>query len=529
LDSVIQRTLKERRNLLLEIGRQLPSWMERVLKEKAIYHTMNMFNYDVGRRCLIAEGWCPKNATERIINAMRQATETSGALVPSILSVIEAHEEPPTYYQTNKFTVAFQNIVDAYGVGHYREVNPATFTIITFPFLFAVMFGDAGHGIILTIFALYLVIKEKQLANQKLNEIIDTMFQGRYMLLLMGLFSIYTGLIYNEAFAVPIDIFGSNWRYETANSTEAVRIDPHRVYPFGVDPAWKNASNGLLYFNSLKMKMSVIFGVTQMCVGIILSLVNAIHFKKPINIIGEFIPQMIFMLSLFGYMCFLIIYKWCHNWESVGNNAPMLLNVMIGMFLEVYHLPDEYNVFGHVQLYIQWLLIFLCVISVPWMLLTKPLYLRYKHNQKLKHTPPELLHEAQNEDDGHGGSGPFDFSEIFIKQVIHTIEFVLGAISNTASYLRLWALSLAHAELSEVFYSRVFMYTISTGKFYLVFAGFAIWAAATFAVLLVMESLSAFLHALRLHWVEFQNKFYLGDGRLFTPFSYRLILAGEDS
>jgi len=88
---------------------------------------MNVFNYDIGRKCLIAEGWCAKTSTEKIINAMRIATAIDGALVPSILSVVPASEEPPTYFKTKKFTQSFQSIVDAYGIAHYREINPDSY------------------------------------------------------------------------------------------------------------------------------------------------------------------------------------------------------------------------------------------------------------------------------------------------------------------------------------------------------------------------------------------------------------------
>lgn len=85
-------------------------------------------------------------------------------------------------------------------------------------------------------------------------------------------------------------------------------------------------------------------------------------------------------------------------------------------------------------------------------------------------------------------------------------------------------------ELSEVFYNMTLkaLWTLeqsSWAKIFLVYSGigivvvFALWFSLTIGVLLGMESLSAFLHSLRLHWVEFQGKFYTGDGCLFVPFS----------
>lgn len=61
---------------------------------------------------------------------------------------------PPSYFRLNDFTAPFQEIVSTYGVPLYKEINPAYFGIITFPFLFGVMFGDVGHGSFFLIFAI---------------------------------------------------------------------------------------------------------------------------------------------------------------------------------------------------------------------------------------------------------------------------------------------------------------------------------------------------------------------------------------
>jgi len=438
-------------------------------------------------------------------------------------------------------------------------------------------------------------------------------YDGRFMILLMAIFSIYVGFIYNDCFSIPFPIFNSRWHENEEDHHTAQMVYDKEVgygYPFGVDWKWKGTKNELIYYNSLKMKMSILLGVVQMMLGICLKFFNGIYYNKPYDIWFEFIPQFLFMSSIFGYLCVLIVIKWCTDFTGIENDAPMLLNTLIAMFLSPFSVEKPlYDGQGVIQN----ILVIIALVSVPFMLFPKPFLLKRDYEATHKgdlyagFTDPLSEHETRSsalktkagiahkvEDEqrgkrpsvashsvGHSSSGTnrlgadidaedsspeidieldlendndnnnnhnshhkkaaagaghkagnnkeehhegFDFSEIFVHQIIHTIEFVLGAVSNTASYLRLWALSLAHAQLSSVFWVRILVLGLSTSNFAAIFVIWPIWAAITLAVLMGMESISAFLHALRLHWVEFMNKFYYGDGVPFQPFNLELIV-----
>ncbi|KAM7232276.1 hypothetical protein CapIbe_017037 [Capra ibex] len=568
LQMVLNQTEDHRQRVLQAAAKNIRVWFIKVRKMKAIYHTLNLCNIDVTQKCLIAEVWCPVTDLDSIQFALRRGTEHSGSTVPSILNRMQTNQTPPTYNKTNKFTYGFQNIVDAYGIGTYREINPAPYTIITFPFLFAVMFGDLGHGILMTLFAVWMVLRESRILSQKNeNEMFSTVFSGRYIILLMGVFSIYTGLIYNDCFSKSLNIFGSswsvrpmfdiyNWTEETLRGNPVLQLNPAVTgvfggpYPFGIDPIWNIATNKLTFLNSFKMKMSVILGIIHMLFGVSLSLFNHTYFKKPLNIYFGFIPEIIFMTSLFGYLVILIFYKWTAYNAKTSEKAPSLLIHFINMFL------FSYGDSGNSMLYsgqkgIQCFLVVVALLCVPWMLLFKPLvlrrqYLRRKHLGTLNfggirvgngptEEDAEIIQHDQLSTHSEDAEEPtedevFDFGDTMVHQAIHTIEYCLGCISNTASYLRLWALSLAHAQLSEVLWTMVIHIGLKVkslaGGLALFFI-FAAFATLTVAILLIMEGLSAFLHALRLHWVEFQNKFYSGTGFKFLPFSFEHIREGK--
>jgi V-type H+-transporting ATPase subunit a len=526
----------------------IEEWRQFCIKEKSIYATLNHFEAAEGQMNLRANCWYPaaeEDNTKRILAESRGQGHSS-----AILMVDRApRRHPPTYIQKNEFTAVFQEMVDTYGLPRYEEANPALFTVVTFPFLFGVMYGDVGHGLMVTMVGAYAVWKADELKFS-----VPTLYYIRYMVLMMGLFAMYCGLLYNDVFSLGLDLFGSRWKLAGGTPGESISMTPMYdvknegglgPYPFGIDPAWHGAKNELVYMNSMKMKVSVVLGVTQMCLGLLLRVSNTWHERNGVDFLFECIPMTVFMVCFFGFMDYMILYKWVTAMPS----PPSIINSLIcmGMWTE-----DPSAMLGE---QLPRILMGLSMLSVPFMLIPKPLILRSRHQARAEEAERQArFAEAQerlrggsgqtgigsatsmgDEESGalvaspshgcgcHGEEEEFEFGDVMIHQVIETIEYVLGTVSHTASYLRLWALSLAHQQLSLVFFG-VLLSGLSMPfplNVFSTYIAFAFWFAVTVGILCGMDTMECFLHTLRLHWIEFQSKFYKADGYAFEPFCHK--------
>lgn len=151
--------------------------------------------------------------------------------------------------------------------------------------------------------------------TQPLNDMVAMCYGGRYVILLNGIFGAYVGVMYNEVFAFPMNFCGgSRWEegqlkvccvlLALASSitptawlrvmTTAICDQDLEPYPFGIDPVWHYSANKITFFNSFKMKISIVVGVIQMTVGIILSLLNHLEYKDYKKVFFQFIPEFVF-------------------------------------------------------------------------------------------------------------------------------------------------------------------------------------------------------------------------------------------
>lgn len=183
----------------------------------------------------------------------------------------------------------------------------------TFPFLFGLMFGDIGHGSILLAFGLFLTI-----FHDKLKKTFWATFApGRYLLTLLGMNSVFSGLIYNEFFALRTNFFGSCYdinnlscinyvrddKYCPSNLLTYKRINTTCTYPLGMDPGLAISGGDLDLSNRIKMKTAIFYALFHMTIGLILSGFNNLYKKDCLSFITETIMAILILWTMIGYIC----------------------------------------------------------------------------------------------------------------------------------------------------------------------------------------------------------------------------------
>lgn len=91
---------------------------------------------------------------------------------------------------------------------------------------------------------------------------------------MMGIFSTFCGLIYNDFLSIPIPISNSCY---VLNNDEYIRLN-NCEYPIGMDHTWHHSKNSISFINSFKMKFSIVIGVIHMLIGITMKGLNCIYF-----------------------------------------------------------------------------------------------------------------------------------------------------------------------------------------------------------------------------------------------------------
>ena len=364
-------------------------------------------------RTTVFEAWVPRDKVGLAVEAIRKACPEA-AVNPARE---EKGDRPPTLMINPPFAKCFEKLVAAFGLPNYHEIDPTIITVITFPIIFGLMFGDMGHGLVLLIGGL--LIKPIFDKYKIRGEMWDALYQGRNLIIACGIASTIIGFLYGEFFGPTTAI-----HHETPNWYTMITGLEHAPW---FSPS--EAPHGVLKL----LKIAIIVGIAQITFGIILDLINKVSAREFREALA---PAS--WLWFYGSLAYLILtYK-----LNIGR-----------VLLE----PNTLTMF----------------FIVPFAFMF-------------------VAHKIA----GKGG----------IDLLAESIEKAIASISNTASYGRILALGMTHILFSE-------LALMGSGLMF-----WPIMIVCTLFLVIALEGILTFAHTLRLHWVEWFSKFYVGDGSAFEGF-----------
>ncbi|MHA1481182.1 MAG: V-type ATP synthase subunit I [Candidatus Thorarchaeota archaeon] len=467
LEAEIERHIARKLSIAEEWGpRILASW-ELLQIEKARVDVKRFIVYT--ESSIKAWGWVPDGKQEQLETAFNETVGTAFDLKfddPDF-----AEHDSPTHLDNPSYMKPTQDVVEAYGVPSKHDLDPTKIMFISFPLIFGLVFADVGQGILILIIGLAALQATKK--GDDWGQILGYIQNGGQGLIMMGLFAILGGFL-----------FGSFFGSETV-------IQP--LWPIFAHYLENGDPNP--YRAAHMLKLSIEVGVIQISLGIALGIYNKLKHR---DIKGAIVA----VSYLWMYLGFVnLLFGVSYNNISAWFNGTGTVNIWLPLVGIGQGIGDN-GVYPVLAL--SPLLFFISALILPLIIMALLSFM--------------------------GG----------MDGAVHFLESALGMISHTVSYARIFALNTVHVILSGVFFTLPGIFTIpfppiSIGEIViipdafnhhgeLISPGLPILGAVigTFIVG-ILEGLLAFMHTLRLHFVEWFSKFYHAGGIAFAPYCVKRV------
>ncbi len=173
------------------------------IRQEQVQGRMLHFFRRTEKTCLFS-GWLPDSRKEVFVKELQKATQNRAIvdLIPA-----ESHEavkdgsvEVPVKLNNPAFFKPFEMLTSVYGLPKYQTIDPTPVFGLSFLLMFGMMFGDIGHGLVLALLGLALLLKSHK----------DTFKSAGYLLLYAGGSSIIFGFLFGSFFGIE-DLFPTIW------------------------------------------------------------------------------------------------------------------------------------------------------------------------------------------------------------------------------------------------------------------------------------------------------------------------------